>query len=248
MKNHDLIDRYFENSLSPKEQKLFNDLLQNNLEFSDEFLFQKDLKKVIAIKQKEDLKSTLIEIESRSQKNLSLLLIPKKWMIAASLLIVASIGTWGIQSVYYPSNEAIYADYFEASRNTVQPVVRGENLNTIEYRAFVAYESQNYHKAINLFNSVENPEEAYIIFYKGLSYLALNKPEEAINLLEPLSKMNMMEGKNSGFNEKARWYLALSYIKINENENAINTLNLVMENPFSNYKKEAASEVLVFLD
>ncbi len=248
MKNHDLIDRYFENSLSPKEQKLFNDLLQNNLEFNDEFLFQKDLKKVIAIKQKEELKSTLIEIESRSQKNSTLLLIPKKWMIAASLLIVTSLGTWGVQSVYYPSNEAIYADYFEASRNTVQPVVRGENINTIEYRAFVAYESQNYHKAINLFNSVKNPEEAYIHFYKGLSYLAINKPEEAINLLEPLSKINMMEGKNKGFNEMARWYLALSYIKINENENAVNALNSIINNSSSNYKKEAASEVLGFLD
>ena len=35
MENHDLIDRYFENSLSPKEQKLFNDLLQNDSEFKD---------------------------------------------------------------------------------------------------------------------------------------------------------------------------------------------------------------------
>ncbi len=248
MKNHDLIDRYFESSLSPKEQKLFNDLLQNNLEFSDEFLFQKDLKKVIAIKQKEDLKSTLIEIESRSQKNSTLLLIPKKWMIAASLLIVTSLGIWGVQSVYYPSNEAIYADYFEASRNTVQPIVRGENLNTIEYRAFVAYESQNYHKAINLFNSVKSPEEAYIHFYKALCYLAINKPEEAINLLEPLSKINMLEGKNKGFNQMARWYLALSYIKINENENAVKALNSIIDNSSSNYKKEAASEVLGFLD
>ena len=248
MKNHDLIDSYFENSLSPKEQKIFNDLLQNNSDFKNEFQFQKDLKQVIAIKQQEDLKSTLVEIESRSQKNSTLLLIPKKWMIAASLLIIASIGTWGIKNNFYPSNEAIYADYFEASRNTVQPVVRGENLNTIEYRAFVAYESQNYHKAINLFNSVKNPEEAYIDFYKGLCYMSINKPEEAINLLEPLSKISTMEGKNKDFNEKAKWYLALSYIKINEDQNAVNTLNLLIDNPSSSYKKDDALEILDFLN
>ena len=138
MKNHDLIDRYFENSLSPKEQQLFNDLLQNNSEFMTEFQFQKDLKKIIAVKQQEDLKSTLIEIENRSQKNSRFMLIPKKWMIAASFLILTSLGIWGIQSKYFPSNEAIYANYFEPSRNIVQPIVRGENLNTIEYRAFVA--------------------------------------------------------------------------------------------------------------
>ena len=53
---------------------------------------------------------------------------------------------------------------------------------------------------------------------------------------------------NKGFNEMARWYLALSYIKINENENAVNALNSIIDNPSSNYKKEAASEVLSFLD
>ena len=61
MKNHDLIDRYFENSLSPKEQKLFNDLLQNNLEFSNEFLFQKDLKKVIKDKPETSFSQHIIQ-------------------------------------------------------------------------------------------------------------------------------------------------------------------------------------------
>ena len=248
MKNHDLIDRYFENSLSPREQKLFNDLLQDNSEFKEEFQFQKDLKKVIASKQQEDLKSTLIEIESRAQKSSILMILPKKWMIAASLLILASIGTWGVKSVYFPSNEAIYADYFEPSRNTVQPVVRGENLNTIEYRAFVAYEAQNYHKAINLFNSVKNPDVAYIDFYKALSYLALNKSEEAIELLKPLSYKNSLAGKSEGFDKKARWYLALAYVNMDDEENAIMELTLIMNDASSDYKKVAANEILDFLN
>lgn len=248
MKNHDLIDRYFENSLSPKEQILFNDLLQNNLEFKTEFLFQKDLKKIIAVKQQEDLKSTLIEIEGRSQKNSRLILIPKKWMVAASLLIVTSLGIWGIKSSYFPSNEAVYEDYFEPSRNTIQPIVRGENLNTIEYRAFVAYEAQNYHKAINLFNSVENPDKVYINFYKGISYLAINKTEEAIGLLKPISELNNLEGMNKGFNKKAQWYLALAYIKINDEQNAATELEEIINDPSENIRKDAADEVLDFLN
>ena len=215
MKNHDLIDRYFENSLSPKEQELFNDLLQNNSEFKTVFRLGAFQRENISQKQQEDLKSTLIEIESRSQKSSMLMLIPKKWMVAASLLILTSLGIWGVQSTYFPSNEAIYANYFEPSRNTVQPIVRGENLNTIEYRAFVAYEAQNYHKAINLFNSVQNPNEAYINFYIGISYLAINKPEEAIEVLKPISKQTKLEGQQEGFNKKAQWYLALTYVKIN---------------------------------
>ena len=248
MKNHDLIDRYFENSLSPKEQQLFNDLLQNNSEFKTELEFQKDLKKIISQKQQEDLKSTLIEIESRSQKSSRLMLIPKKWMIAASLLILTSLGIWGIQSTYFPSNEAIYANYFEPSRNTVQPIVRGENLNTIEYRAFVAYEAQNYHKAINLFNSVQSPNKAYINFYIGISYLALNKPEEAIEVLKPISKQTTLEGKQKDFNKRAQWYLALAYVKINDEQNAMSELKEIINDPTENARKEAAQEVLDFLN
>ncbi len=44
MKNLELIDKYFSNSLSQKEQLLFNQLLQNDKDFKSEFLFQKDLK------------------------------------------------------------------------------------------------------------------------------------------------------------------------------------------------------------
>ena len=68
MKNHDLIDRYFEKSLRPKEQKRFNELLQNDLNFKNEFLFQKNLKQVIAANQKEELKSVLSNIEERAKK------------------------------------------------------------------------------------------------------------------------------------------------------------------------------------
>ena len=248
MKNHDLIDRYFENSLSPKEQQLFNDLLQNNSEFMTEFQFQKDLKKIVAVKQQEDLKSTLIEIENRSQKNSRLMLIPKKWMVAASFLILTSLGIWGIQSKYFPSNKAIYANYFEPSRNIVQPIVRGENLNTIEYRAFVAYEAKNYHKAINLFNSVKNPDQVYIDFYKGICFLAINKPEESIDLLKSVAETNDLNNKHKGFNKKAQWYLALAYVKINDDQNAIKELTEIINDPAENIRKDAANEILEFLE
>ena len=69
MKNFELIDLYFDNSLSPKEQLLFNDLLQNDLDFKNEFIFRKDLKKVIAVSQQEDLKASLGQFENKIQQN-----------------------------------------------------------------------------------------------------------------------------------------------------------------------------------
>jgi len=247
MKNHDLIDRYFENSLSPKEQKLFNDLLQNDPDFKAEFIFQKDLKQVVAVNQHEELKSTLSQIEKEVQKNSRIMIIPKKWMVAASLFLITSLGIYTIKSVYYPSNEAIYTEFFQADRNTIEPVVRGESIKTIEYRAFVAYEAGDYYKAINLFNSVKTPDEGYITYYKGLCFLALDKTDEAITLLNKVAVSNTLTEKSLGFKEKANWYLGLAYLKNNEREKAIAKLSLIHDNPSSNFKKEQVQQVLNYL-
>jgi len=247
MKNHDLIDRYFNNSLGPKEQKLFNDLLQNDSNFKDEFIFQKDLRQVIKVSQQEELKSTLSQIEEKARLKSNFMRIPKKWMVAASFLLITALGVWGVKSLYYPSNEAIYETYFQIDRNTVQPVVRGENLKTIEYRAFVAYESQDFYKAINLFNSVKNPDETYILYYKGLCFLALEKTDEAISILNQVALGKNTDDQSVNFKEKANWYIALAHLKNNENKKAISKLSLIQNNPSSKYKKQEAQEVLNFL-
>lgn len=247
MKNFELIDRYFENSLSPKEQLLFNDLLQNDQEFKNEFVFRKDLKKVIAASQQEDLKFTLGQFEDKIHKSSRLMILPKKWLVAASIMILASVGIYSVKSSYFPSNEVIYQSYFTSCRNTSQPVVRGENPNTIEYRAFVAYEAHNYHKAINLFNSVADPDAAYINFYKGLSYLEVNKSTKAIELLMPISKATNLHGKSANFSEKANWYLALAYLKNEDNEKAIKELSYIIDQPSGIFKKEEAQEILNYL-
>ena len=247
MKNFDLIDRYFDNSLTPKEQLLFNDLLQNDLDFKNEFIFRKDLKKVIAANQQEDLKSSLGQFEKKIQQSSKFMILPKKWFVAASIAIIVSLGGYSIKTHYYPSNQAIFKTYFQSGRNTIQPIVRGESLNTIEYRAFVAYEAHNYHKAINLFNSVKNHDEAYINFYKGLSYLELGKLREAIDILLPIANANYLEGKSAHFNDKAMWYLALAYLKNNDKEKAGSVLFLITKKPEGTFKKEEAQELFEVL-
>ena len=89
----DLIDRYFENALSPKERLEFNDLLQNNEEFRNEFLFHKDLKKVITRHQNEELKETLGKFETNLNKNSRFSVVPVKWLAAASLALLLSLGS-----------------------------------------------------------------------------------------------------------------------------------------------------------
>lgn len=245
-KDH-LIDRYFENSLTPKEQKIFNDLLQSDTAFNEEFKFQKDLKKVIAINQQEELKQVLKNKEEGIQKDSIFSLLPKKWLVAASIVLILGLSIWSLKSTFYPSNEAIYSDYFQPARNIVQPVVRGEEINTIEYKAFVAYESKDYYKAINLFNSVENSDQSSILFYKALCFMALDKSDEAIRILGPLATADHLVEEDGEVLEMSKWYLGLAYVQNDDKDNAMDQFSEIIENPTVKFKKQEAIEVLNYL-
>ena len=248
MEKFDLIERYFENSLDAKERLVFNDLLQNDAEFKEEFVFQRDLKEAIAANQREDVKKTLEHIESSVGNNKLFQLIPRKWMAVATIAVLFSLGIWSIKSNYYPSNDAIYADHFEPCRNHIQPVVRSEGATSIEYRAFVAYEAKNYHKAINLFNSSENAHLTYTNFYKGLSYLGLGKTNEAIELLTPIANTMEFEGQKPNWSERADWFIALAHIKNENNSEAEKALNKIVNHPTHTFKKEEAQLILNYIN
>lgn len=248
MENIDLIDRYFKNTLSAEDQKLFNELLQNNSEFKDEFIFQKDLKKVLSSIEQDELKSTLKHVEESADKVTFFKEIPKKWLVAASIILLMTMGLWGVKSSFYPSNEALYATYFQADENTVVPIVRGDEIHSIEYRAFVAYEEKNYHKAINLFNSVKNPEATHILYYKGLCYLSLDKFDEAMNLMNQVLEYQSSEKETSDFTLRTHWYKALTYIRMNKNSEAIAELDLILDQQNSVFKKKEAQKLKTYLE
>ncbi len=244
MKNLDLIEGYFENSLNAKQRIEFNELIQTDEEFKKEFLFQKDLKRAIKQHQNEELKETLVQFESKLKRNFQFGMLPSKWLVAASLTLILSFGSWAVKNYVFPSNERIFETYFEPYRNTVLPIVRGEEMNTIQYRAFLAYESGEYHKAINLFNSVGNQDEKYVRFYKAMCYLSVDKTQEAIETLLPLSKDSDGSIEDLDWRQKAEWYLALAYVKQNKEKEALHYLDkLKDQNQELRFMKEEAIKV-----
>ena len=244
MKNLDLIEGYFENSLNAKQRIEFNELIQTDEEFKKEFLFQKDLKRVIRQHQNEELKETLVQFESKLKRNFQFGMLPSKWLVAASLTLILSFGSWAVKNYVFPSNERIFETYYEPYRNTVLPIVRGEEVNTIEYRAFLAYESGEYHKAINLFNSVGNQDEKYVRFYKAMCYLSVDKTQEAIETLLPLSEDSDGSIEDLEWRQKAEWYLALAHVKENKDREALHYLNkLKDQNQELRFMKEEAIKV-----
>ena len=248
MNDFDLIEKYFEYSLTPKEQVEFNDQLQNNEEFKKEFLFQKDLKKAISLNQREELKLDLQQFEKEFQEKSNKGFLFNKWLIAASVALLIGFGFWFAKDTYYPSNEQLFAQNFKPYRNIVQPIVRGENPKTIEHSAFVAYENKDYHKAINLFNSVNNPNEPYIQFYKAMSLLSLNKTDDAIQILLPVAVEKRSSSSSKNFSEMANWYLALAYLKNGNSEKALSQFLVVANHPSYTFKKEEAKKIIEYLE
>jgi len=248
MNKIDLIDKYFSNSLSPKEQLKFNELLENDEQFKKEFDFQKDLQQVISRDQRKDLKEVLQNFEKDRKPSVNLFNNSKEWLVAASIIIIVGLGFLFVKSNFYPSSEKLFAQNYEPYRNIVLPIERGENSNTIEHSAFVAYENGNYHKAINLFNSVPNKNEQYIQFYKSMCYMSLNKTKEAIALLKTIADSNNKVNPENNFAEIANWYLALSYLNTGETDKASKRFSMIANNRGNVYKKEESKKILNYLD
>lgn len=247
MKKEELIDKYFTNSLSAQEQQLFNEYLQNDEEFKSEFLFQKDLKAVVASNQRDDLKKTLQNFESDIQNKTSIFKVPNKWLVAASICLFLGLGFWYVKTNFFPSDNKLFVENFQPYRNIVQPIERDSPKETIEYKAFLAYENENFYKAINLFNSIQNQNDTYISFYKAMCYLSLDKPNEAINLLLPIATAKKENGTFKNFKELSNWYLGLSYLKNNEKNKAISQFSILANLPENTCKKEEAEYILKYL-
>jgi tetratricopeptide (TPR) repeat protein len=247
MNKIDLIDKYFSNSLSPKEQLEFNKLLRSDEKFKKEFSFQKDLQKAIYRNQRTDLKKVLQNFE-QNKSVVKLFNSSKKWLAAASILLIIGFGFIYINNNVFPSPDELFVQNYEPYRNIVLPIERGDNSNTIVHSAFVAYENENYHKAINLFNSVPNKNEPYILFYKSMCYMSLNRTGDAISLLKTIAWSDDDPNSENNFKELANWYLALAYLKLNENEQARKQFSIIANDTDDVYKKEDSRQILKHLN
>lgn len=233
-----LLYQYFSNQLTPEQQKVFDNLLETDTDFKSQFLFEKDLQRAIRAQEKEELKSKLQDFEqeissksaaSSTKSNF------RPWSVAASIALLCALGWFTYSSLLGSSNQELYNDYFEPYPNTVYAITRGEGNQDVSRAAFVAYESQDYERAAELFGSAGDTI-AHGNFYLAQVLLKLDRDDEAIELLA----QSILE--DVSFEGEANWYLALAYLKSNNTESAIE----VLERQVAHYdfKKAKAQELL----
>ena len=241
MDKEQLIYRYFSNSLSAEQEKQLQDLLEADVEFKEQFDFEKDLKRVVRVKEKAKLKSKLQGFEKEISEETPVIQLNENrkkrsfnWSMAASVAILFGLGWFGYTTFFGTDYEDLYQANFEEYPNTVYAVTRGNTEETIEREAFSAYESGSYQLAIENFNkiySVENKD--YLDFYLGQSYLGLGQLAEAEKAFEKVIS------SESEFIPEAYWYLALTAIKQKDKVKATEYLTtLVNTHDFNREKAE----------
>jgi tetratricopeptide (TPR) repeat protein len=216
MTKEELLYHYFSNGLTTEQEKQFDELLENDIEFKKRFEFEQNLKHVIKKEKHVQLKALLNDVEDNlKQQNNSSKITFFNWKIAASIVVLLGLGWFGYNSFFSIDFDDLYSSNFQEYPNTVYTITRSGDENTLEREAFVAYETQNYQIAIDKFNAInESDKKDYFDFYIAQSYLKLDNIQNAKDLFKEVIV------SNTQFVAEAHWYLALISIKEKDNANA----------------------------
>ena len=235
MEHPELIEKYIQNRLSAEEELVFNKLLKNNSAFKEEVELHAKIKKVVTHEDDTNFRNLISDIENKARST-SYKRSYKKWLVAASIILLFGLGYNSINS-NTTSTQELFASYFEPYRNVVHPIERSTEQQDKKAIAFMAYEKGEYEKAITLFTELYNSsKEPYYLFYKANALLKLEKADEAIPLL-----LEHLKTKDT-LTEKTKWYLALAYLKIEDSEKAKALLNTIITE--GAYKNKEAEELL----
>lgn len=239
MKAEEWIDKYYLNELTIEELEEFKKLLKTDDELKDKFEFQNDLSLSIKSHEKDILKVKLQQHEQAREVTKESGW--KTWLVAASILIL--IGVSGISYFNFssPDYDKLYAKNYEAYPNTEFNITRGENNPSLEYNAFMAYESGDYKQAIPLFSELrETNSSEYLDFYLAQSYLANDNYEEALSLFEEIIQ------NQDAFAGESHWFAALAALRLNKKTTVQKYLSYLVAN--SGYRSGQAEELIKKLD
>lgn len=241
MERDNLLEKYLVGELSKEERQEFDTLLENDPDFKEEFEFQTDVKRAVISAEDEDFMKMLSDFDSEAtDEKPQIKSFPTKWLVAASIALLVGV-TYFLTFNQSISTQELYAQNFEPYRNVVHPIVRGEEGADLKTKAFSAYQTGDYEKALPWFTELYTTEkESYYLFYSANALIQLNRAAEAIPLLQEHLKT---KDKRT---DKSNWYLSMAYLQLDDTENAKKMLNLVITEGV--YKVEEAKQLLNALD
>lgn len=222
-----LIEQYLQGSLDAEGEQVWASR-KSDLDVQKELAVQQDLRMAFRAEGREQLKTRFqqLEIERTELGAKGKELVPKlPWAglltIAASILLLLG-ALWWLNGSEPLSSHAAFTQYYEAYPNLVAPVTKGGEPVEGGDRAFQLYEIGEYERALSIFEAL--PQEEAKMFYQGLTYIALNRPQQAAPLLSLIST-----NKTSSYRQTAQWYFALTTLQMDKMEACRHKLKQILE-------------------
>lgn len=242
MDRDDLINGYLQGSLSKDQMDEFDRLLKTDASFAADFKFERELRDALKKQERQELKDMFSEMKKSGIKQGPKVIRLRTWLTAASIAVIVGLGSW---LVFFNSSTAdtqqLYSTNFHPYENVVHPIERGETLEDLKNKAFIAYEDGAYEEALDLFKRLEaEQQDPYIDFYTGIVQMQLNQHEAAIVSLEGYL------GKNGQLQDRTLWYLALAHLKLGDIDKTKERLHELLE--VGTFKKGAAQDLLEELE
>ncbi len=110
------------------------------------------------------------------------------------------------------------------SKDNSEPIVKASEISILPsfQNGLDAYKAGNFEIAIKIFELISEPKEA--LFYSGISYLSINKPNEALVRLKSYSQFAKPE-----LQEATLWYESLTYINLKNDKQAKESLQKLIQ-------------------
>jgi tetratricopeptide (TPR) repeat protein len=225
-------DKFLNNELTDTELKAFEEKLQSDADFKQEFEIYKALETSLSSKYEneeaeKELRNTLSQLGSKyitdktktktkaKETKVISLFNYRKLLVAASIALL-------IGFFIFKNGNPVYSDF--SNHNSLELVVRGNNNETIT-KAEEAFNTKNYKTAFAQLTILEEqlPNDVEIQLYKGICLIEMDKFTHAETIFNKISK------GNSAYKHKATWYKALSLLKQEKFEDCKQVLKTIPE-------------------
>ena len=250
-KTYNLIENYLEGNLSQEELSAVKTRLQSDPEFAQKVTLFEEVEDTLgdttrqAIRgQLQTLGETYFTNSATKKKIKALPFYQRPWAMAASFLLIFSIGFlfWQNQPTTNLSNEQLFAQNYRAPNMDV--MMRNSSAENPLQDAIQLYQKGQFEKALAGLEILQqtDPKNQKITYLIAHTYLNQTPPKllEAGNSFKAL-----IEHEQNVYIHKAQWYLGLIYLKQGNMEGAKTLLQAVVDSKDSN--GENAEKILADL-
>lgn len=243
--DNELIKKYLTNELSPQDRNAFEQEMENDpflMEAVEGLMLQHSTWDKAQIQQLEN--ELHQKIDQKIQQPQSGKIIPLhffRYAAAACVIGILAFTSWRLfLSPEQLDEQAIYASYFHPLTHP-DATVRGENAVSDETAAVQAYEKEDYFGAVKYYEKLvaNNPENIKNNLFLGISLLATNQAQKAVDVLNKINTSN-------DFHFDVQWYLAMAYLKNKDVQHALDLFSALSKE--DNYYQKQSAEIVEKLD